>query len=83
MNPEDTNYLYYVLKAGGQEHYFTSNYNDFLQAKEEAPLLLTVAKVAAHSDARRNRSVVSSSVRPTPATASILPRAWWWLVSAE
>jgi peptidoglycan lytic transglycosylase G len=36
MNPEDTNYLYYVLKAGGQEHYFTSNYNDFLQAKEEA-----------------------------------------------
>jgi UPF0755 protein len=33
MNPEDTNYLYYVLKAGGQEHYFTSNYNDFLRAK--------------------------------------------------
>jgi UPF0755 protein len=36
MNPKDTNYLYYVLKANGREHYFTSNYDDFLQAKEEA-----------------------------------------------
>jgi UPF0755 protein len=36
MNPKDTNYLYYVLKANGREHYFTSNYDDFLRAKEEA-----------------------------------------------
>ena len=36
MNPKDTNYLYYVLKADGQSHYFTSNYDDFLRAKEEA-----------------------------------------------
>lgn len=36
MNPKDTNYLYYVLKADGQSHYFTNNYDDFLRAKEEA-----------------------------------------------
>jgi UPF0755 protein len=36
MNPKDTNYLYYVLKADGQSHYFTSNYDDFLRAKQEA-----------------------------------------------
>ena len=42
-----------------------------LEAIEEAAVLLTVAKVEALSDARLNRSVVRSSVRPTPATASI------------
>lgn len=36
VKPADTNYLYYVLKADGKEHYFTDNYNDFLQAKAEA-----------------------------------------------
>ncbi|HEX6710942.1 MAG TPA: endolytic transglycosylase MltG [Rubrobacter sp.] len=36
MNPKDTNYLYYVLRANGQSHFFTSNYNAFLRAKEEA-----------------------------------------------
>ncbi|HET7273100.1 MAG TPA: endolytic transglycosylase MltG [Rubrobacter sp.] len=36
MNPKDTNYLYYVLKADGQSHFFTNNYNDFLRAKKEA-----------------------------------------------
>ena len=36
LNPEETDYLYYVLKADGQTHFFTSNYDDFLRAKEEA-----------------------------------------------
>jgi UPF0755 protein len=36
LNPEQTNYLYYVLKADGQSHYFTSDYKDFLREKERA-----------------------------------------------
>jgi UPF0755 protein len=36
INPAETDYLYYVLKAGGEEHVFTNNYNEFLQAKAEA-----------------------------------------------
>ena len=36
LNPERTNYLYYVLKADGQGHFFTSDYQDFLRAKEKA-----------------------------------------------
>jgi UPF0755 protein len=36
LNPAQTNYLYYVLRADGQKHYFTSNYDDFLRAKEAA-----------------------------------------------
>lgn len=36
LEPAETDYLYYVLKADGEEHYFTNNYNDFLQAKAEA-----------------------------------------------
>lgn len=36
LNPAQTNYLYYVLRADGQRHYFTSNYDDFLRAKEAA-----------------------------------------------
>jgi len=36
LNPAETNYLYYVLKADGQKHYFTSNYDNFLRAKEAA-----------------------------------------------
>jgi len=36
LNPEQTNYLYYVLKADGQSHFFTSSYKDFLRAKEKA-----------------------------------------------
>ena len=35
-NPADTGYLYYVLKANGEEHFFTSNYNEFLAAKARA-----------------------------------------------
>lgn len=36
LNPKETNYLYYVLRADGQSHYFTSNYDDFLRAKDAA-----------------------------------------------
>ncbi|HEX2729116.1 MAG TPA: endolytic transglycosylase MltG [Rubrobacteraceae bacterium] len=36
IEPQETDYVYYVLKANGQEHYFTNNYDDFLQAKAEA-----------------------------------------------
>ncbi|MDQ3862274.1 MAG: endolytic transglycosylase MltG [Actinomycetota bacterium] len=33
LNPADTNYLYYVLEADGQKHFFTSDYEEFLRAK--------------------------------------------------
>jgi UPF0755 protein len=36
LNPEQTNYLYYVLKADGESHFFTSDYRDFLRAKAKA-----------------------------------------------
>jgi len=36
LHPEQTTYLYYVLKADGQGHFFTSSYRDFLRAKERA-----------------------------------------------
>jgi UPF0755 protein len=36
FNPEQTEYLYYVLKADGQGHFFTSDYQDFLRAKAKA-----------------------------------------------
>jgi UPF0755 protein len=36
MNPAETDYLYYVLKANGDEHVFTSNYQAFLEAKAKA-----------------------------------------------
>jgi UPF0755 protein len=36
INPAETDYLYYVLKSNGEEHYFTNTYDDFLQAKAEA-----------------------------------------------
>jgi UPF0755 protein len=35
INPAETDYLYYVLKAGGEEHFFTGNYNEFLKMKQE------------------------------------------------
>lgn len=35
VNPDDNNYIYYVLKEKGSgEHIFTSSYDDFLAAKE-------------------------------------------------
>jgi UPF0755 protein len=36
LNPDQTEYLYYVLKADGQSHFFTSDYQDFLRAKAKA-----------------------------------------------
>ena len=36
LNPASTNYLYYVLQANGEEHFFTKSYEDFLREKERA-----------------------------------------------
>ncbi len=36
LRPAETDFLYYVLQAGGKEHYFTDDYDEFLEAKEEA-----------------------------------------------
>lgn len=38
LNPAETDYLYYVLQADGESHYFTNDYDDFLRAKAEAGL---------------------------------------------
>jgi peptidoglycan lytic transglycosylase G len=35
INPAQTDYLYYVLKSSGEEHFFTSNYNEFLKWKQK------------------------------------------------
>jgi UPF0755 protein len=35
ISPADTDYLYYVLKANGEEHFFTSNYDEFLKWKQK------------------------------------------------
>jgi UPF0755 protein len=36
INPAETDYLYYVLEANGEEHFFTGNYREFLKAKARA-----------------------------------------------
>ena len=36
LEPAETNYLYYVLEADGKEHFFTDDYDEFLEAKEAA-----------------------------------------------
>ena len=36
LEPAETDYLYYVLGAGGKDHFFTDDYVEFLEAKEEA-----------------------------------------------
>jgi len=36
IDPEATNYLYYVLKPNDREHFFTSDYDAFLREKAEA-----------------------------------------------
>ncbi|MGF1471778.1 MAG: endolytic transglycosylase MltG [Rubrobacteraceae bacterium] len=36
VRPADTDYLYYVLKKDGKEHFFTNDYEEFLEAKEAA-----------------------------------------------
>jgi UPF0755 protein len=41
INPAQTDYLYYVLKENGEEHFFTANYNEFLAAKQKRDLTIT------------------------------------------
>ena len=36
LEPAKTDYVYYVLKKNGEEHFFTENYDKFLEAKEAA-----------------------------------------------
>jgi UPF0755 protein len=36
LNPANTSYLYYVLEANGEKHFFTKSYDDFLRAKAKA-----------------------------------------------
>ena len=36
LEPAETDYLYYVLEADGQRHFFTDDYDEFLAAKAEA-----------------------------------------------
>lgn len=36
LEPAETDYLYYVLKRDGEEHFFTNDYDEFLEAKERA-----------------------------------------------
>ena len=36
VEPAETDYLYYVLEKNGQEHFFTNDYDEFLEAKERA-----------------------------------------------
>ena len=36
LEPAETNYLYYVLEADGEEHLFTDDYDKFLEAKNQA-----------------------------------------------
>jgi UPF0755 protein len=36
LNSAKTNYLYYVLEADGEKHFFTKSYDDFLREKEKA-----------------------------------------------
>jgi UPF0755 protein len=42
INPEQTNYLYYVLEANDREHFFTNDYDKFLDAKQKYEASLTV-----------------------------------------
>jgi peptidoglycan lytic transglycosylase G len=42
ISPAETDYLYYVLKANGEEHFFTGNYNEFLEMKQKRDASLTV-----------------------------------------
>jgi UPF0755 protein len=38
VEPAGRDYLYYVFRPNGKEHFFTNNYDEFLQAKTEAGL---------------------------------------------
>jgi UPF0755 protein len=41
INPAETAYLYYVLKSNGEEHFFTDNYNEFLEWKQKRDASIT------------------------------------------
>ena len=36
LEPAQSDYLYYVLEADGEEHFFTDDYEEFLEAKNQA-----------------------------------------------
>jgi UPF0755 protein len=36
LEPAKTDYLYYVLEADGEKHFFTDDYDEFLEAKDQA-----------------------------------------------
>jgi UPF0755 protein len=36
LEPANTDYLYYVLEVDGEEHFFTNDYDEFLEAKDRA-----------------------------------------------
>jgi len=36
LEPAESDYLYYVLEADGEEHFFTDDYDEFLEAKNQA-----------------------------------------------
>lgn len=38
LDPAETDFVYYVIRPGGGEHFFTNDYDEFLQAKAEAGL---------------------------------------------
>ncbi|MGI8650526.1 MAG: endolytic transglycosylase MltG [Rubrobacter sp.] len=38
VSPEETDYIYYVITAEGNDHFFTNDYDEFLQAKADAGL---------------------------------------------
>jgi UPF0755 protein len=44
INPAETDYLYYVLKSNGEEHFFTSNYHEFLKMKRKRDLVISKTK---------------------------------------
>ena len=44
INPAETDYLYYVLKANGEEHFFTRRYSEFLKMKQKRDASITVRR---------------------------------------
>ncbi|MCA1740129.1 MAG: endolytic transglycosylase MltG [Actinobacteria bacterium] len=36
LKPAQTDYLYYVLEADGEKHFFTDDYDEFLETKDQA-----------------------------------------------
>ena len=42
LDPIQTDHLYYVLEADGKEHFFTNDYEEFLDAKQKRDVALTI-----------------------------------------